>query len=132
MGDTPINLKSLKDKPLDSSTKTTVKPMVIKSNNDPAELAEYVINALSVSAHYLNNTPNTSEVNNTMQHNHTNNTNNNNIQSVQNIKTIFNVNTSIETNCNTSTKKSFAGQHSMRPSPKKHQAIVFNSIDNIP
>lgn len=125
MGDLPTNQKNLKEKLLNSSKKTMDKSKVTNPITDCVASADNVINVISEPTQLSNNLSNTT-VTEALS-----NKNNNNIQSVQNT-ILSNQILSNETNTNATTKKSFAETILNETCPKKDQAIVFDSIDNIP
>lgn len=130
MGDVPNKPKTLLDK-LISSKNITTNSLNNTHINNIAESKDNVINELSICTQSSDNTSNhpVIAINNEPEYN-INNKNNTyeHIQSVPNTNPILNQNS----HSNTINKKSFAETTLNEIFPKKEQAIVFDSIDNIP
>jgi len=134
MGDSPTKAISLKDRLMLSSKTSSNKPNVPIHNGGPAvSFADNATNDPLSTFQYSDNDTNDAIITigrNNSNDDHCNNTNR--IQSVPSINSASQLNTNIHTDKYSVGKKSFAETTINSSLPKKDQAIVFESIDNIP
>lgn len=134
MGDSSTKGISLKDRLIHSSKTSSNNPNVRSINGGPVvSPADNTTNDPLSTFQYSDN-----DTNDTMISIDRNNTNNDSNNTTNRIQSVPSVNSASQPNMNSQTdiysagKKSFAETTSNTSLPKKDQAIVFESIDNIP